>query len=99
AGGRPGGPRGGPRAPAAAPAARARGPAVPAGDPKGTLPGRDLLEETVAAVPLYAETLAPRVDFGWSELRSLRDGRYKYVKAPRPELYDVEADPAETRDL
>ena len=47
--------------------------------------------------PLYAETLAPRLDFGWSELRSLaRRARYKYVRAPRPELYDVEADPGES---
>ena len=43
--------------------------------------------------PLYAETLAPRLDFGWSELRSIRVGRYKLIRAPRPELYDVEADP------
>jgi len=49
--------------------------------------------------PLYAETLAPRLDFGWSELRSWREGRYKYVRAPRPELYDLVADPGETRNL
>jgi Flp pilus assembly protein TadD len=49
--------------------------------------------------PLYAETLAPRLDFGWSELRSWRDGRHKYVRAPRPELYDVQADAGETRNL
>jgi arylsulfatase A-like enzyme len=48
---------------------------------------------------LYAETLAPRLDFGWSELRSLQQGRYKYIRAPRPELYDLGADPAESRNL
>jgi arylsulfatase A-like enzyme len=52
-----------------------------------------------AAEPLYAETLAPRLDFGWSELRSFQEGRYKYIRAPRPELYDLEADPGETRNL
>ena len=26
-------------------------------------------------------------------------GRYKYIRAPRPELYDLEADPEETRNL
>jgi arylsulfatase A-like enzyme len=52
-----------------------------------------------SAGPLYAETLAPRLDFGWSELRSWRDNRYKYVRAPRPELYDLVADPGETRNL
>jgi arylsulfatase A-like enzyme len=54
---------------------------------------------TPSSAPLYAETLAPRLDFGWSELRSWRDGKFKYVRAPRPELYDLDADPAETRNL
>ncbi|MET0554210.1 MAG: tetratricopeptide repeat protein, partial [Vicinamibacteria bacterium] len=62
------------------------------------LPGRDLAKD-VAPRALYAETLAPRLEFGWSDLRAWRDGRYKLVRAPRPELYDVEADPGETRDL
>jgi tetratricopeptide (TPR) repeat protein len=52
-----------------------------------------------AAEPLYAETLAPRLDFGWSELRSFQEGRYKYIRAPRPELYDLAADPGEARNL
>jgi choline-sulfatase len=69
---------------------------VPGAGP--TLPGRDLTEG-VAPRPLYAETLAPRLEFGWSDLRAWRDGRYKLVRAPRPELYDVAADPGETRDL
>jgi arylsulfatase A-like enzyme len=67
------------------------------------LPGNSLLPlargAAAAPEPLYAETLAPRLDFGWSPLFSWRDGRYKYVRAPRPELYDLEADPGETRDL
>ncbi len=54
---------------------------------------------TAEEAPLYAETLAPRLDFGWSDVRAWRDGRYKYVRAPRAELYDVEADPGETHDL
>jgi tetratricopeptide (TPR) repeat protein len=52
-----------------------------------------------AAEPIYAETLAPKLDFGWSELRSFQEGRYKYIRAPRPELYDLGADPGETRNL
>ncbi len=60
-------------------------------------PGRKAAAEEEA--PLYAETLAPALDFGWSELRAWRAGRYKYVRAPRAELYDVEADPGESRDL
>jgi choline-sulfatase len=62
------------------------------------LPGRDLTRPG-APRALYAETLAPRLEFGWSDLRAWRDGRYKLVRAPRPEVYDLEADPGETRDL
>jgi choline-sulfatase len=63
------------------------------------LPGRDLAAGPLEPRPLYAETLAPRLDFGWSDLRSWREGRYKLIRAPRPELYDVESDPGETHDL
>lgn len=48
---------------------------------------------------LYAETLEPREQYGWSELHAWRRGRLKYVLAPRPELYDVRADPGERADL
>ena len=48
---------------------------------------------------VYAETLIPRRHFGWSDLRVLREGRWKYIQAPRPELYDVVTDPAEERNL
>jgi choline-sulfatase len=69
---------------------------VPGGGP--TLPGRDLMG-SAGPRALYAETLAPRLEFGWSDLRAWRDGRHKLVRAPRPELYDVQVDPGETRDL
>ncbi len=49
--------------------------------------------------PIYAESFAPLLEFGWSPLRAVRDGRWKAIAAPRPELYDVEADSGETRDL
>jgi choline-sulfatase len=41
----------------------------------------------------------PLLHFGWSDLRVLRDGRWKYIEAPRPELYDLVTDPAEQRNL
>jgi arylsulfatase A-like enzyme/Flp pilus assembly protein TadD len=47
----------------------------------------------------YAETLVPLLQFGWSDLRVLREGRFKYIQAPRPELYDLREDPGERRDL
>jgi arylsulfatase A-like enzyme len=48
---------------------------------------------------IYLETLATQLDFGWSPLLGIRTDRFKYVRAPRPELYDLAADPGETRDL
>jgi arylsulfatase A-like enzyme/Tfp pilus assembly protein PilF len=47
----------------------------------------------------HTESWYPRYHYGWSELNSLQDGRYKYIRAPRPELYDLASDPHETRDL
>jgi len=47
----------------------------------------------------YAETYFPRFHYGWQHLRALRDGRFKYIEAPTPELYDVRADPGETKNL
>jgi choline-sulfatase len=43
----------------------------------------------------YGETFLPRDQFGWSELRSIRTEKLKYIRAPRPELYDLVADPGE----
>jgi tetratricopeptide (TPR) repeat protein len=70
-----------------------------AGVSKGHLPGdslRSALEPGARDRPLYAETLAPRLDFGWSELRSWRDSGYKWIRAPRPELYALREDPTES---
>lgn len=49
--------------------------------------------------PAYSESLVPLLTFGWSELRALRFDGWKYIAAPRPELYDLRADPGETRNL
>ena len=37
--------------------------------------------------------------FGWSALTSLRVGNQLYVRAPKPELYDLTSDPAEKINL
>lgn len=46
-----------------------------------------------------AESWYPRLHFGWSELRSARVGEWKFVAAPRPELYDLRVDPGESKNL
>lgn len=48
--------------------------------------------------PIYAETLGPRLHFGWSELTSLIEGRLHLQDGPDPELFDLAADPGETHD-
>ena len=48
---------------------------------------------------IYSETLYPRLHLGWSDLASLVDERHHYIQAPRPELYDIVADPGEKNDL
>ena len=48
---------------------------------------------------IYAEAMYPRYHFGWSELTSLTDDRYKFIRAPRPELYDIDRDPQEATNL
>jgi len=47
----------------------------------------------------YSETFYPRYHFGWSDLRSVQDGRFKLILAPVPELYDLDRDPGEEKNL
>jgi choline-sulfatase len=46
-----------------------------------------------------AESWYPRLHFGWSELRSARVGEWKYIAAPKPELYDLRTDRGEVRNV
>jgi arylsulfatase A-like enzyme/Tfp pilus assembly protein PilF len=49
-----------------------------------------------ATSPLaYAETYYPQLHFGWSPLLSARVPEWKYISAPRAELYDLRHDPRE----
>ncbi len=49
--------------------------------------------------PSYAETYYPKLHFGWSDLKSVRVGAWKYIDAPRAELYDMTRDRAERQNL
>jgi arylsulfatase A-like enzyme/Flp pilus assembly protein TadD len=49
--------------------------------------------------PVYSMSNFPQQAFGWSTLESWREGKYLYIKAPKPELYDLSADPGATRNL
>jgi Tfp pilus assembly protein PilF len=47
---------------------------------------------------LFGETDYP-LRWGWAPLRALRTGGTKWIEAPRPELYDLQADPKELKNL
>jgi choline-sulfatase len=47
----------------------------------------------------YSETMYPQYHFGWSALRAVRIGRFKFIAAPHPELYDLHDDPGEERNV
>jgi tetratricopeptide (TPR) repeat protein len=70
---------------------------VPAGVQGKSL--RPLVRGEPLGLVAHSESWYPRYHYGWSELLSLQDGRFKYIRAPRPELYDLETDPRETNDL
>jgi arylsulfatase A-like enzyme/Tfp pilus assembly protein PilF len=69
-----------------------------------SLRGRSLkavLEGTGRLSPptVYSEALYARYHFGWSELTALTDERYRYIKAPREELYDLHKDAHERTNI
>jgi choline-sulfatase len=49
--------------------------------------------------PSFAESLVPLLHYGWSDLHTVRDGRWKYILAPNPELYDLQNDPGELKNI
>jgi choline-sulfatase len=66
--------------------------------------GRSLLELLDRKVQspaheVYSESVYARDHLDCSPLRGLRVGRYKFIEAPHPELYDVARDPDERHNL
>lgn len=51
------------------------------------------------ASDIYGESFLPRLHFDWSELRGIEIGNLHFIDAPKPELYDTEADPGELHNL
>jgi choline-sulfatase len=49
--------------------------------------------------PQYAETNYPHSAFGWSSLSAWRAGKYLYIDAPKPELYNQALDPEASHNL
>src|SRR5207244_5222315 len=63
--------------------------------------GQSLLRiaKTNADQAVYSRSDFPQRGFGWSALESWRAGKYLYIRAPKPELYDLSSDPGATRNL
>lgn len=62
--------------------------------------GRDLMaalrgREAPPRLPQYSESLVAELGFGMAPLFALRADGFKWIRAPRPELYDLTADPRE----
>ena len=76
--------------------------AVGAPIPEG-LAGRSLLPLAsgagAAPAPSYFEALSANLNRGWAPLHGLMEERTKFIDLPIPELYDLEADPRESRNL
>ncbi|MGQ0721993.1 MAG: sulfatase-like hydrolase/transferase [Candidatus Eiseniibacteriota bacterium] len=66
-----------------------------AGELRSGIPTAD----TQAGGGVYLETFRTLTSYGWSELVGLRTGRWKLIRAPRPELYDLASDPRELANL
>jgi len=47
----------------------------------------------------YIESYFPLENFGWHPLIGLIDGDWKYIKAPQEELYNLDQDPQEQKNL
>jgi arylsulfatase A-like enzyme/Flp pilus assembly protein TadD len=79
----------------------------------GLMGGKDLVPHRVQGTSLvpafsgnlvdtgtsYEETLYPRINMGWSELRGIRTNQWMYIRAPKSELYDLARDPGEKTNV
>lgn len=66
---------------------------------QGTSLVPSLASRESAAADSYGETLYSKLNMGWAELRAIRSNRWKFIRAPKPELYDLRADPGETNNV
>ncbi len=65
----------------------------------GTKAGANQAGSQAAKDPASSETFYPFSSFGWCPLHALESDRFHFIEAPQPELYDLETDPGETRNI
>lgn len=73
-------------------------------EPGGAVQGSNMLPALRGAEPppelsQYSEAMVPHLGFGMAPLFGIRSGGYKYIRAPRPELYALETDPRELENI
>lgn len=67
--------------------------------------GMDLSSFLIGEVPdkyerfIYSESVTPSTSLGASSLMAISTGRWKYIQAPRPELYNLSVDSGEENNL
>jgi arylsulfatase A-like enzyme/cytochrome c-type biogenesis protein CcmH/NrfG len=66
--------------------------------PEAGLHGRSLAAADADRL-VWLESWMPRLSYGWSEIEAVRGADWKFIRAPRPELYDLARDPGELHDL
>jgi hypothetical protein len=55
--------------------------------------------DATPAHAVFSESVYARDEFGWAPLRALRIGQWKFIDAPRAELYDLAKDPRELTNI
>ena len=56
-------------------------------------------DRPVADLPQYSESKLAELDFGMAPLFAVRKDGYTFIRAPKPELYDLKSDPNELHNL
>jgi tetratricopeptide (TPR) repeat protein len=77
-------------------ALRRDAPATAGETPALRAPGQASMSGDRAA---YVESYYPLNSFGWHELRAIVTSEFKYIEAPRAELYDLQRDPEERNNI
>jgi len=68
-------------------------------EPNAPADGIDLTGPDPGRRLIFCETLDGMLTYGYAPLLAAYDGRFKYIHGPDPELYDLSADPFETKNL
>ena len=62
--------------------------------------GESLMKfDDAPAHPVFSESVYTRDQFGWAPLRTLRIGEFRFIDAPRAELYNLTKDPRELTNI